>query len=149
MKYRKVSDLRAADKALAVVGAVLLEQIMAEFLAKAKEIRKQREAETHMDPFSMMGLPISFTARAEAHKHCLEMGLDKATAVRCINEVAELLERDKPYEAMQAGCIYLDLTGVYRLFAALLAASAVEHGKVPLKAPKKVKRIPRGHQVAV
>lgn len=115
----------------------------AEFLYKGQQIYEQREKETHYDPFNAMGLPISFKARDHAYKHCLQMGLDKVKAVRCINEVADLLERDKPYEAMQAGCIYLDLIGTYRLFAALLSAAALEHGQVTPTGRKK--RIPRGH----
>jgi hypothetical protein len=96
---------------------------MAEFLENRKRVLKQRESEGP-DPFGMMGKPLDFQVRGEAYKHCLQMGLSGPNAMRCVNEVADRLERDQPYEAMEAGMVYLDLTGVYRILAALLAAAA-------------------------
>jgi len=70
--------------------------------------------------FNRIGKPLSETSRANAYKHCQQMGLDSAHAWSCVQAVAEQLERDQPYEAEAAGMKYLDLTGTYRLFAALL-----------------------------
>lgn len=99
---------------------------MAEFISS----RKQKPS---IDGMSNMGKPIPFIRRAEADKHCKDMGMtdpDKRTSV--INGVSNALERDNPYEAMQEGMNYLDLTGTYRLFAVLLTPvqSEFENAKV-------------------
>jgi len=52
--------------------------------------------------------------------------LTPARAVECVNAAAEQLQRDQPYEAQAAGMKFLDLTGVYRLFAVLLCAASAE-----------------------
>lgn len=86
----------------------------------------QQKKEPEMSPFNQMGKPILMDARAEGYEHCKAMGLTPAEAVECINAVAEQLQRDKPYEAQAAGMKFLDLTGVYRLFAVLLTEAAKE-----------------------
>ena len=85
--------------------------------------RYEAPSKAQQDGFARMGQPIDFTVRAEAYKHVVEMGItDKATAMQCVERVAEQLENDEPYAAMAAGMRYLDLTGTYRLFAVLLTA---------------------------
>ena len=85
--------------------------------------KKRRRDKAVDDGFARMGKPIDFRARAVALEHVRAMGVtDTADGMAVVNAVAEQLERDKPYEAMQAGMKYLDLTGTYRLFAALLTA---------------------------
>lgn len=72
--------------------------------------------------FSAMGKPISEHRRQAAYDMCKEVGLNTENRYSAVGEVANALERDKPYEAMQLGMKYLDLTGVYRLMAVLLTA---------------------------
>ncbi|QSY98700.1 hypothetical protein J2J97_32145 (plasmid) [Rhizobium bangladeshense] len=68
-----------------------------------------------------MGKPVPWSRRERAVEHCKEMGLtDMMQITHVIDNMAQALERDKPYEAMQAGCTWLDLTGTYRLMAVLL-----------------------------
>lgn len=77
--------------------------------------------------FARMGKPIGYGPRAAAYEHCKAMGIaDKATAMQCVDQMAEQLERDQPYEAMNAGMRYLDLTGTYRLLAVLLTTADEE-----------------------
>ena len=76
-----------------------------------------------MDPLSMMGHQLSTNARQAGYEHCKAMGLDSARAWECVNAVAEQLERDKPYDAQAAGMKFLDLTGTYRLFSAILVTA--------------------------
>lgn len=79
------------------------------------------------DAFSMMGKPLSATVRQKGFEHCKDMGLDSTKSWLCVNAVSMQLERDEPYKAMADGTLYLDLTGVYRLFAVLLTAAAEEY----------------------
>ncbi len=85
-----------------------------------------QEVEQELFPFNAMGKPIPFEAMAVGYEHCQEMGLSKARARECVDVVCEQLARDKPYEAQAAGMKFLDLTGVYRLFAVILT-EAVKH----------------------
>ena len=87
---------------------------MAEFL--------NQETEPELSGLNRMGHPLSEAARSAAYADCLAMGLSSARAWECVQAVAGLLERDKPYEAMGEGTKFLDLTGTYRLFAVLLTA---------------------------
>lgn len=80
----------------------------------------------------MMGKPIPFAAMQVGHDHCIAMGLSSDKAYLCVKAVAEQLSRDKPYEAMAEGMKFLDLTGTYRLFAALLCAAAARAVKKPV-----------------
>jgi hypothetical protein len=82
--------------------------------------------EPAMIPFNAMGKSIPQHARAVGYDHCKSMGLDSARSWECVNGVAEQLERDKPYEAQAAGMKFLDLTGTYRLMAAILTQAATE-----------------------
>lgn len=84
----------------------------AEFLGK--------KPEPLPDGFASMGKPIPFSRRQSGYDHCIQMGLSSAEAFAAVNAVTEKLQRDQPYEAMAEGMKYLDLTGTYRLFAALL-----------------------------
>jgi hypothetical protein len=113
-----VAKLRFKFVILVIVGLLA----MAEFLNQA--------VEPAMDPFTAMGKPILMQARAAGYEHCKQMGLDSPRALECVNAVSEMLARDKPYEAMAAGMKFLDLTGVYRLFAVILTV-AVEENKTP------------------
>lgn len=72
--------------------------------------------------FAAIGNPISFNRKQNAYEFCKEIGLTKEQALTCINQVSEKLERDQPYEAQRIGLQWIDLTGVYRLFALLLAS---------------------------
>lgn len=74
-----------------------------------------------LSQFSKMGQPVSFATRQRGYDSCKEMGLQHTEAFDCVQAVSDLLERDKPYEAMQACMKWLDLTGTYRLFATLLS----------------------------
>lgn len=95
---------------------------MAQFLGKRRdEIRKEDAAIA--DGFAAMGKPIPAFRKEAAYAHCKQMGLtDFAKATGVVSRMAEALERDKPYEAMEAGMAHLDLTGTYRLMAVLLTA---------------------------
>lgn len=79
-----------------------------------------------LSAMAMMGRPISFKARQVGYNHCIDMGLSKENSLLCVNAVSEQLQRNQPYEAMVAGMKYVDLTGTYRLFAALLVAQQEE-----------------------
>jgi hypothetical protein len=112
---------------------------MTKLLPNPKKGRKRSELalagvkESADDPMSYIGRPISFKVRDAGFQHVRDMGItDTSIGVNCVNEVANLLERDKPFEAMHAGMKYLDLTGVYRLFAVLLCSSMSE-SKVEIK----------------
>jgi len=72
--------------------------------------------------FGAMGKPVPFYRRQAAMDHARAMGVDKKMAMEVAGKMAEALERDKPYEAMQAGTQVLDLTGTYRLMAVLCTA---------------------------
>ena len=99
-----------------------------------------QHVDPELEPFNQMGKPILIEARSEGYKHCKAMGLTPARAMECVNNVAEQLQRDKPYEAQAAGMKFLDLTGVYRLFAVMLCAAAEENAKLKRKkGPKSIK----------
>ncbi|MNR71840.1 hypothetical protein D3C71_25180 [compost metagenome] len=91
---------------------------MAEFL--------NQTVEPALSPMNATGKVIPATAREAAYEHCKQMGLDQARAYECVSSVAEQLERDHPYEAQAAGMRFLDLTGVYRLVAVLLANTPID-----------------------
>ncbi len=86
---------------------------MAEFIGQKKK--------PVIGGMNAMGKPIPMARRAEADKHCKEMGLaGHDDRMACIGGVSNCLERDDPYAAMADGMKYLDLTGTYRLMAVLL-----------------------------
>jgi hypothetical protein len=106
---------------------------MSEFMHQRKPPQYSKKGTG--DGFDQMGKPIPIYRRTAALHHCHAMGLtDPEQAWACVGAVAEQLERDEPYEAMKAGMRWLDLTGTYRLFAALLAA------RDPDAEPRKKKR---------
>ena len=72
--------------------------------------------------FAAMGKPISGHRRSAAYDLCVEFGLKNEDGWDAVGKVANALERDKPYEAMELGRKYLDLTGTYRLMSVLLTA---------------------------
>lgn len=90
---------------------------MAEFLNQ-----KVVAAETAgADGFNAFGKPVSMARKEAAYQHCKAMGLT-VNAMTCVSGMAEKIERDEPYAAMEVGMRYLDLTGTYRLLAVLCTA---------------------------
>ena len=67
-----------------------------------------------------MGKPVPYERRQRAYEAAKSMGLDADSSFMAVDGMAEQLRRDKPYEAMQVGMRYVDLTGTYRLMATLL-----------------------------
>ena len=69
-----------------------------------------------------MGHPIPFDRRQAAYDACLQMGFEHEPAMSLVNSYADLLERNRPYEAMDISVHgnKIDLTESYRLFAHLL-----------------------------
>lgn len=74
------------------------------------------------DGFGNMGKPIPDFRKDEAYRTCRqEFGMDASKSMGTVQGCAQSLERDKPYEAMEAAMKYgVDLTGAYRLIAVLL-----------------------------
>lgn len=96
---------------------------MAEFLNWKHEKGHPAPAPENEDGFNAMGKPVPAFRRTAALAHCRVMGLtDTGRAMACVDGMANALQRDEPYQAMEAGMKYLDLTGVYRLMAVLLTA---------------------------
>lgn len=95
--------------------------------------QKVREpSQVELDGFAAMGQPVPFYRQQAAYEHATSMGCEKAAAHSCVGAMAEALARDKPYEAMEAGMRYVDLTGTYRLMAVLLTSpEPVEAQKGP------------------
>jgi len=94
---------------------------MAEWLGQDKSHEPAYE-----DGMNNMGKPIPDFRRENAYQDCKAMGLGSADAMAAVSETAEQLERDKPYEAQGRAMKYLDLTGMYRLFAVLLISPEVK-----------------------
>lgn len=92
---------------------------MAEFL--------EQETPEADEGFDAMGKPIPLYRRQAAQHDCKAMGLeDSGQIFECVQSVAQRLERDDPYGAMEQGTKYLDLTGTYRLMAVLLTAERTQ-----------------------
>ena len=91
---------------------------MAEFL---NQVVPQDPPES-ADGFAAMGKPIPDFRRDEAYRTCREeFEMNSSKAMGTVAGMAEMLERDKPYEALGCGMKYgVDLTGSYRLMAVLL-----------------------------
>lgn len=72
--------------------------------------------------FDAVGKPIPMERRSNALRHVREMcpGITTESATKLVGEVTDALERDQPYEAQECAMEWLDLTGTYRLMAALL-----------------------------
>ena len=75
-----------------------------------------------------MGHSIGFARRQAAYDACLSMGFGNADAMSIVNEMAGLLERNRPHEAMGVSVRgkRVDITGAYRLFAHLLTPAPKE-----------------------
>jgi hypothetical protein len=83
------------------------------------------------DGFNALGKPVPFYRRSEAFRHAMDMGCtDKQKVFRCIEAMANRIERDDPHGAMERALGgkqnpdgIVDATGVYRLLAVLLTAT--------------------------
>lgn len=91
---------------------------MAEFLER--KWAGLRDELTEDQGFNAMGKPIPQHRRQAGYEHAKTMGLDTERAWSCVAGMSNALERDRPYDAMQAGMYHLDLTGTYRMMAVLL-----------------------------
>ncbi len=92
---------------------------MAEFLNQKKPKRSRGS-----DGFNAMGKPVPNARKIQADDHLRQMGVTNAEdRFACISETAGHLERDRPYEALGSAMKYVDLTGAYRLMAALLTGA--------------------------
>lgn len=77
------------------------------------------------DGFDAMGKIVPQARRQAAYEHCKDMGLtNNELAWSCVGEMADKIERDEPYAAMESGMKYLDLCGTYRVMAVLCTAPA-------------------------
>jgi len=92
---------------------------MAEFL----EHKPTPDTKVEKDGFANLGKTVPSYRREEAYRTCREdFGLDAASATRVVGGMADAIERDRPYDAIQAGMHFVDLTGTYRLMAVLLVS---------------------------
>lgn len=92
---------------------------MAEFLEARKHDNPDSTVE---DGFANMGKPIPAFRRQAAYDWLRSLGLTPERADKGVSGMCAALERDKPYDAMQAGMLVVDLTGTYRLMAVLLTS---------------------------
>lgn len=91
---------------------------MAEFINKRPDLNPTKVED---DGFGNMGKPIPSFRKEAGVTCCKEMGMtDMAKVTACVSAMSAALERDKPYEAMEAAGQFLDLTGSYRLMSVLL-----------------------------
>ena len=74
------------------------------------------------DCMAFMGRLLPSDVREVGVDHARAIGLSTGDAYDCIQRMSEQYERDKPYEAQKVSRQYVDLTGHYRLMAALSAA---------------------------
>ena len=84
---------------------------------KSSALKKQE----YPSDFDAMGKPVPTHRRANAYEWLKSIGVKSEDAWECVGGMAEQLERDKPYEAMERGRQHVDLTGAYRLMAYLLS----------------------------
>jgi len=84
----------------------------------------QPKPDHRADPMNWMGHPIPVEARQHGFAHAKAIGLPAVEAHAVIEKMANALERDEPYKAQRVAMQYVDLTGYYRLAAALLAATS-------------------------
>lgn len=76
------------------------------------------------DGMNAFGKPVPLYRKSAGLEHLRQMipGLSTAQATKVIDQMAEKIARDQPYEAMQVPQqVRLDLTGTYRLLAVLCA----------------------------
>lgn len=73
------------------------------------------------DWFSALGEPVPYDRRARAAGEAREMGLELSATEELdyIGGVAEAIQNDRPNEAIKRARELLDVTGAYRLLAAL------------------------------
>lgn len=88
------------------------------------QIRKimSENGTTEVGWFDALGESVPAEQRQAAGEEARKMGVDVPDDYRrspWVNEVARLVERDKPKEAIKTVRIHLDLTGTYRFLAAL------------------------------
>lgn len=70
--------------------------------------------------FSAFGKKVLLSRKSQGLRHLEEMGVTNTeTATDVVDKVANKIERDQPYEAFGIAMEYVDLTGAYRLIAAL------------------------------
>lgn len=69
--------------------------------------------------FNAFGKLVPNNRKQIAYEFCKGFGLDNQQAWVVVHNVALLVEKDKPYEELNSGMNYLDLTGAYRLLAVL------------------------------
>lgn len=67
-----------------------------------------------------MGQPVSESRLQAAYDWLRSLSFEPSNADDIVASVAQFLERDKPFEAMEFGKKHLDLPNVYRLLAYLL-----------------------------
>lgn len=94
---------------------------MAEFLSGRQ---KRHQPMDLLDPdagFNAYGKTVPTFRKTAGYQHAKEMGLDAERATFVVDAMCEQIARDEPYKAMEAGMVYLDLTGTYRMLAVLLA----------------------------
>jgi hypothetical protein len=92
--------------------------------ALQKASNASRAAKALREPsFPTFGELITSGARCNGLSNLLDMapGMDFQPACTLVDQVARLLEEDCPAEAMALARVRLDLTGSYRLLAALAA----------------------------
>lgn len=71
--------------------------------------------------FEALGKPIPLWRKQEAYTCCSLMGSgDPGANMEVVGLMSTALERDHPYDALEAGQKVFDLTGAYRLMAVLL-----------------------------
>lgn len=72
--------------------------------------------------YDEMGKPIPFPRRRAACEMCKEYGYDAVAAESIVTQIARLLERNKPLEALIVGRRNINITiaGVYRIIAVLM-----------------------------
>lgn len=96
---------------------------MAEFVDTENQKMQRAEDESVKSGFDAFGHPVSNFRKECAVSHCKAMGMkDMEKITGLVGRMSEAIRRDKPYEAMEAGMAYLDLTGTYRLLAVLCTA---------------------------
>lgn len=94
---------------------------MAQWIDTPEQQAHRKAVDESPQGFDAMGKPVPHSRRQHADEHCKDMGLtDWSKRKAVIDGMAEALERDEPYKAMEVGMTYLDLTGTYRLMAVLL-----------------------------
>jgi len=69
--------------------------------------------------FNALGSDVPEKQREVAIHEAREMGVEASADSPWVNEVATLVEKDRPKEAIKTTKVHLDLTGTYRFLTAL------------------------------